>query len=68
MLEGWGLPLFPARHTRAKGQTYACDIVVRAFKDGADIDITSVIVEDVWKDWSRRPEIRTSRNKKVRKT
>jgi hypothetical protein len=65
MLERWGLPLFPARETRAKEQTYACDVVVKAFKDGADINITWTTVQGVWQRQSRLPEIQNFRKQEI---
>jgi hypothetical protein len=62
-LEEWDFPLFPNRDAPRAGQTYARDIVVKAFKK-VGINISSATVEKVWKDWS--PDVRTFRNEKVR--
>jgi hypothetical protein len=52
LLEKRGIPLFPNRVGRQPGQTYGCDIVVKAFNK-AGIRISSATVERVWSSWSR---------------
>ncbi len=52
LLEKRGIPLFPNRAGRRPGQTYGCDIVVKAFNK-AGIRISSATVERVWSSWSR---------------
>ncbi len=42
-----GIPLFPHRDRPRPGQTYGCDIVVKAFRN-ADIVMTLATVENAW--------------------
>jgi hypothetical protein len=50
-LEKLGLPLFPNRDAPRENQTYARDIVIKAFKK-VGISISESTVEKVWKSWS----------------
>jgi hypothetical protein len=52
-LKKWDISLFPNRAGRRPGQTYGCDIVVKAFKKAGINDITSSIVENAKNNWSR---------------
>jgi hypothetical protein len=47
----WGFPLFPNRDAPREGQTYARDIVIKAFKKAGKC-ISRATVEKVWKNWS----------------
>jgi hypothetical protein len=50
-LEKSGFPLFPNRDAPREKQTYARDIVIKAFKK-VGISISESTVEKVWKVWS----------------
>jgi hypothetical protein len=48
-----GIPLFPHRDRRRPGQTYGCDIVLKAFKN-AGIGMTLATVENAWASQASR--------------
>jgi hypothetical protein len=68
-IERRGIPLFPNPdpnpNASRSGQTYGCDIVIKAFKK-VGIHISRPTVEKVWKTWSRLPQVRDFRTTRRR--
>jgi hypothetical protein len=63
-LKKWGFPLFSTRNAPRSGQTYACDIVIKALEK-VDKSMSSEALEKIWRTWSRFPELLTFINEKV---